>query len=474
MIGLGGYAARCRGRSRWARSWRSPPTSAQLVGPARLIGALIVSAQLTRAGVERVYDLIDSEPEVTDPPQPRALPDGPLPVELDDVRFGYTDTAARSEPVLDGLSLTVAPGETLALVGPPGSGKSTVALLLPRFYDPQSGALRLGGVDLRELRLHDLRAELGVVFEEAFLFSDTIRANIAYGRPDATDDEIRAAAACRADRRVRRGAAGGLRDRGRRARPDAVRRAAAADRARPRAAHRPAGAGARRRDVRGGHRDRGRHPRHAARADRRPDDAAGRAPAVHAGAGRPGRGARPRAGRRRRHRGRAARAVRAVPGAARDRSAVRRGPACGPGHRGRPGACGARRRCHRDRCDRDRRRGDRRRGGRRGGERCRGKRRRRARHRRRPRPVHPGVVAGRVPGRVRGRDGDGDHEGHLRRGRAAGRRGRRGGHAGHARAAGPGGGAAAGPGGAAVAGRVRPDRPRSGFPAREPAAPGTG
>ncbi|MHA6793022.1 ABC transporter ATP-binding protein [Pseudonocardia bannensis] len=163
---------------------------AQLVGPARLVGSLIVSAQLARAGVERVYDLVDSQSDVTDPEHPESLPEGPLSVELDGVRFGYTSR----EPVLDGLSLRVEPGETMALIGTAGSGKSTVALLLPRFYDPQSGVLRLGGVELPRLRLADLRAELGVVFEEAFLFSDTIRANIAYGRPDATDAEVHAAA----------------------------------------------------------------------------------------------------------------------------------------------------------------------------------------------------------------------------------------------------------------------------------------
>ena len=163
---------------------------AQLVGPARLVGSIVVSAQLARAGVERVYDLIDARPEVVDPVDPLALPSGPLSIELDRVRFGY----APDEPVLDGASLHVAPGETLALVGMAGSGKSTVALLLPRFYDPWSGELRLGGVPLPRLRLAELRGELGVVFEEAFLFSDTIRANIAYGRPDATDAEVRAAA----------------------------------------------------------------------------------------------------------------------------------------------------------------------------------------------------------------------------------------------------------------------------------------
>ena len=162
----------------------------QLVGPARMMGALVVSAQLARAGVERVYDLVDAEPEVVDPPDPVPVPPGPLSVELDAVRFGYAGGA----PVLDGLSLRVEPGETVALVGPPGSGKSTVTQLLARFYDPQVGQVRLGGVALPELRLADLRAVLGMVFEDAFLFSDTIRANIAYGRPDATDEQVVAAA----------------------------------------------------------------------------------------------------------------------------------------------------------------------------------------------------------------------------------------------------------------------------------------
>ncbi len=189
VIGLGGYLA-LTGSITLGTFLAFTTYVAGLVGPARLVGSLIVSAQLARAGVERVYELVDSQPDVVDAVDPVALPEGPLSVELDGVTFGYT----RREPVLDGVSLRVEPGETLALVGAAGSGKSTVALLLPRFYDPQAGELRLGGVPLRDLRLLDLRGELGVVFEEAFLFSDTIRANIAYGRPDAGDAEIRAAA----------------------------------------------------------------------------------------------------------------------------------------------------------------------------------------------------------------------------------------------------------------------------------------
>ena len=189
VIGLGGWLA-MTGSISLGTFLAFTTYVAGLVGPARLLGALVVAAQLTRAGVERVYDLVDAQPDIVDPEDPSSLPEGPLGVELDDVTFGYS----RREPVLDGVSLSVKPGETLALVGPPGSGKSTVGLLLPRFYDPQGGELRLGGVPLRSLRLVDLRSELGVVFEEAFLFSDTIRANIAYGRPGASDAEVLAAA----------------------------------------------------------------------------------------------------------------------------------------------------------------------------------------------------------------------------------------------------------------------------------------
>ena len=200
VIGLGGYLA-LTGSITLGTFLAFTTYVTQLVGPARLIGSLVVSAQLARAGVERVYDLVDSQPDVVDPAEPAVLPAGALSVELRDVRFGYS----RREPVLDGASLTVAPGETMALVGPAGSGKSTVALLLPRFYDPQGGELRLGGVPLPALRLADLRRELGVVFEEAFLFSDTIRANIAYGCPDASDEQVRAAArAAQADEFVER------------------------------------------------------------------------------------------------------------------------------------------------------------------------------------------------------------------------------------------------------------------------------
>ncbi|HVV17934.1 MAG TPA: ABC transporter ATP-binding protein [Pseudonocardiaceae bacterium] len=161
---------------------------ATLAGPARLLSGLVIVGQMTRAAAERVYELVDSQPEIVD--GTADIPPGPVAVVLDDVTFGYT----RSEPVLDGVSFTVAPGETLALIGTSGSGKSTVSLLLPRFYDVQRGAIRVGPCDVRDVRLKSLRTTVGVVFEEAFLFSTSVRDNIAYGRPDATDDEVRAAA----------------------------------------------------------------------------------------------------------------------------------------------------------------------------------------------------------------------------------------------------------------------------------------
>ena len=162
----------------------------QLIGPVQQVTALLTVGQQARAGVERVLEVIDSSPEVVDPPDARELPDGPLGLRFNDVTFGYT----RSNPVLRGLDLTVAPGETVAIVGGAGSGKSTIAMLVPRFYDVHSGSLAIGGVDVRQLRLPQLRAAIGMVFEDSFLFSDTIAANIAYGRPDADRARIVAAA----------------------------------------------------------------------------------------------------------------------------------------------------------------------------------------------------------------------------------------------------------------------------------------
>ncbi len=162
----------------------------QMVSPVRALTTLITIGQEARASVIRVYEVIDAKPVVTEKPGAVDLPAGTPDVELDDVAFGYLP----SQPVLRGLSLHVRPGETLAVVGTSGSGKSTISLLLPRFYDVRGGVIRVGGQDVRDLTLESLRASIGLVMEDSFLFSDTIRANISYGRPDATHEQIVAAA----------------------------------------------------------------------------------------------------------------------------------------------------------------------------------------------------------------------------------------------------------------------------------------
>jgi ATP-binding cassette subfamily B protein len=163
---------------------------AQLAAPARQFAGVLTIAQQARAGVERIFQLLDLAPAIADAPGAVELPPLRGEIELRDVHFAY-----RGGPeVLRGFELHVAPGERVALVGPSGSGKSTATMLVSRFHDPGSGAVLLDGHDVRTVTLRSLRRQIGVVFEESFLFSDTVRANIAYARPHAPDADIEAAA----------------------------------------------------------------------------------------------------------------------------------------------------------------------------------------------------------------------------------------------------------------------------------------
>jgi ATP-binding cassette subfamily B protein len=165
-----------------------------LIWPMRNIGMTVAMGQRAATALMRVNEILSEEPAIADPPKPRKLPAAGLAqpvgaVRFANVRFGY-DLGHTDVRVLNGLDWTIAPGESVAVVGATGSGKSTLARLLLRFYDPQSGSIELDGIDLRELRLGDLRRSVGVVFEDTLLFNDTVSANIAFARPGVEKDVI--------------------------------------------------------------------------------------------------------------------------------------------------------------------------------------------------------------------------------------------------------------------------------------------
>ncbi len=154
--------------------------------PVRRITAIFNTLQQGSAAADRIYEVLDREPKILDPPAPRALPALLGPIEFRGVSFAYKP----EEPVLDGVSLRVEPGETIAIVGPNGCGKTTLVNMLPRFYDPLAGSVTVSGIDVREVRRRDLRDRIGVVTQETLLFDDTVAENIRYGRAEATRAEI--------------------------------------------------------------------------------------------------------------------------------------------------------------------------------------------------------------------------------------------------------------------------------------------
>ena len=142
------------------------------------------------AGFKRFYELLQEKPEIVDAPDAKSCPPCKGNITFDNVSFAYAD----GRPVIRGLSLNVAAGETVAFVGATGAGKTTIASLLLRFYEPQSGRILLDGCDIRELTQESLRRQIGLVQQDVFLFGDSVRYNIAYAKPDATADEVQAAA----------------------------------------------------------------------------------------------------------------------------------------------------------------------------------------------------------------------------------------------------------------------------------------
>jgi ATP-binding cassette subfamily B protein len=165
---------------------------ALLVWPLRSTGLIVSLAQRAAASADRVHEVLATAPAIADPPHARGLPPGGGELRFEGVHFGYLD----GSPVLEGLDLVVPAGQSVAVVGATGSGKSTVARLVPRFYDVDAGTVRIDGVDVRQLRLNDLRKAVGIVFEETFLFSSTIRSNIAFADPDASDEAVERPPGC--------------------------------------------------------------------------------------------------------------------------------------------------------------------------------------------------------------------------------------------------------------------------------------
>ncbi len=203
IVGVGAYRIRL-GLSTFGSLFAFFIFLMQMVGAAGSVFGLIPAMQRSLASLERIFAILDEPPEAADPPP--GAPPPPLEVrgeiELEDVRFRY---AADGPDVLRGVTLKARPGEVVALVGRSGAGKSTLVHLIPRLYEPTAGAIRLDGRPLGSLPLRWLRARIGVVPQDVFLFDRTIRENVAYGAPGASEDAIRAAAkAAHADEFVSR------------------------------------------------------------------------------------------------------------------------------------------------------------------------------------------------------------------------------------------------------------------------------
>ncbi len=204
VYGLGGYMA-LQGEIEAGTIVTLALLLTQLYAPLTALASARVDAMTALVSFERVFEVLDLDPLIGERPDPMTVPDGPVTVEFDDVRFGYPsadkvslasleevatlDTRGGVE-VLHGVSFRVEPGQLVALVGTSGSGKSTIASLTPRLYDVDSGAVRLGGVDVRDLSFDAIRRTLGMVTQDGHLFHDSVRGNLLFVRPEATEAEL--------------------------------------------------------------------------------------------------------------------------------------------------------------------------------------------------------------------------------------------------------------------------------------------
>lgn len=165
----------------------------QLVEPVRRLGMIIPAMAIAASSGERVFEILDAVPDVQDAPDAIPLPPLKGHVQFDHVSFSYGNNQKYTR-VLHDISFEVQPGQIVALLGPTGSGKSTIISLIPRFYDPTSGVIRIDGYDLRRVTIRSLRTQIGIVMQETTLFAATIRQNIVFGKPDASEEEMIAAA----------------------------------------------------------------------------------------------------------------------------------------------------------------------------------------------------------------------------------------------------------------------------------------
>jgi len=204
VYGLGGWLA-LRGRLEPGTVVTLALLLTRLYAPLTALASARVDAMAALVSFERVFEVLDLEPLLAEKPAAAQVPDGPVAVELDAVCFSYPaadkvslasleevatlDVRGGTE-VLHGVSFRVEPGQLVALVGSSGGGKSTIASLVPRLYDVDSGAVRLGGVDVRDLSFASLRETVGMVTQDGHLFHDTVRANLELARPEATEDEL--------------------------------------------------------------------------------------------------------------------------------------------------------------------------------------------------------------------------------------------------------------------------------------------